>query len=231
MVGLPALDEALRDGADTTIVISCDSLRTAQAANAAEVQALRRFLDDPDHLAFICPHHVIGEVPELAPEQTLQRQQIEFLHHGDKTIPPRQRFGGFARSLLAGLGVPVENRFGLRPAARGDGQPMPIEAERDLDRLQLLRGVETLNLHAHLPHFERLDGGIAGLEILARQRIAPDAPPHPFTRDGRTTFDALLQSRPGTFPGTLIVGDATLWSSTAGGVESLQRLWGNVLQR
>ena len=45
----------------------------------------------------------------------------DFLHHGDKTIPPQQRFGGFARSHLAGLGVPVENRFGLHPAARPGG--------------------------------------------------------------------------------------------------------------
>jgi hypothetical protein len=48
---------------------------------------------------------------------------------------------------------------------------------------------------------------------------------------GRATFDALLQSRPNVFAGTLLVSDATLCSSTAGGLESLQRLWRNVLER
>lgn len=67
--------------------------------------------------------------------------------------------------------------------------------------------------------------------MLARQRISPNAPPHPFTADGRTSFDALLQSRPGVFPDTLLVSDATLWSSTAGGLDSLRRLWSNVLER
>ena len=66
------------------------------------------------------------------------------------------------------------------------------------------------------------------MDVLVRQPIDPAAPPHPFAQSGRTTFDAVLQSR---FAGALVVGDATLWSSTAGGVESLKRLWGNVLTR
>jgi hypothetical protein len=56
------------------------------------------------------------------------------------------------------------------------------------------------------------------------------APPHPFARD-RATFDALLQSRPDTFAGSLFVSDTTLWSSTAGGVDSLRQLWTNLVQR
>jgi hypothetical protein len=41
----------------------------------------------------------------------------------------------------------------------------------------------------------------------------------------------VLQSRPDVFAGDLIVCDATLWSSTAGGVENLRRFWANVLAR
>jgi hypothetical protein len=67
--------------------------------------------------------------------------------------------------------------------------------------------------------------------VLARQRIDPAAPPHPFTQDGRSSFDALLQSRPGVFAGDLLVSDATLWSSTAGGLDSLRRLWSNMAKR
>jgi hypothetical protein len=225
------IDAPLLDAADTLIIISFDSLRTCQDASGAEIDAVRRFLAHPDHLVFICPHHDIGDVPDLPHDERVERQIADFLHHGDKTIPPQQRFGGFARSLLAGLGVPVDNRFGLHPAAESDGSPAAIEAEGALDHLHLLRGVDTFNLHPHLPQFERLQGAAGKLDVLVRQKIDLTAPPHPFTRDGRATFDALLQSRPGTFAGHLFVGDATLWSSTAGGVDSLRRLWTNVVER
>jgi len=225
-----ALDAGLLGGADTLIVISFDSLRTRQQAAKAEIEAVRAFLAQPDHLAFVCPHHDIGEVPDASHDERLRRQLADFLHHGDKTIPPQQRFGGFARSLLAGIGVPVENRYGLRPAAEADGSSSPIETETSLDRLHLLQGVRTFNLHPHLPQLERIGDAIARLDVLVRQKIDLAAPPHPFARNHRT-FDALLQSRPDTFAGSLLVGDTTLWSSTAGGVESLRQLWTNVVQR
>ncbi|WP_208245297.1 hypothetical protein WGT02_35885 (plasmid) [Rhizobium sp. T1470] len=226
----PIVPENLK-GTDTLVVISFDSRRTVQQASQAEITFVRSFLSIPDHLIFVCPHHDIGEEPSVSHEKAIFRQVADFLHHGDKTIPPRQGFGGFGRSLLAGLGVPVENRFGLRPASEADGTPFPIEAEASLDRLHLLAGVDTFNLHPHLPHFERMDAAIPKLDVLARQKIDPAAPPHPFTADGRTSFDALLQSKPDTFAGTLLVGDATLWSSTAGGVDSLRAFWTNVVQR
>lgn len=227
---LTPLDANLLSSIDTLIVISFDSLRTAQTAGSPEIEALRTFLGHPDHLAFICPHHDIGDVTDLPENDQLQRQIAEFEHHGDKTIPPRQRFGGFARSLLAGLGVPVENRFGLRPAPEADGTPAPIERDTTLDRLGILQNVGTFNLHPHLPQLERLGETVDKLDVLARQRIDPTAPPHPFTRE-RATFDALLQSRADTFAGSLLVSDTTLWSSTAGGVDSLRELWTNVVQR
>jgi hypothetical protein len=227
---LTPLDAHLLSGVDTLIVISFDSLRTAQTAQSDEIETIRAFLSAPDHLAFICPHHDIGAVAELPEDEQVQRQIAEFDHHGDRTIPPRQQFGGFARSLLAGLGVPVENRFGLRPAAETDGSPTPIQTDTSLDRLGLLENVSTFNLHPHLPQLERLGEAVDKLDVLARQRVEPTAPPHPFTRE-RATFDALLQSRADTFAGTLLVSDTTLWSSTAGGVESLRELWTNVVQR
>ncbi len=158
-------------------------------------------------------------------------RRAQFHHHGDRTLPPAQGFGGFGRALLAGLGVAVENRFGLHPAVQPDGSPVPIEVERRLDRLGLLEGVTTFNLHPHLPHLERLGESIGKLEVLARQSIDLTAPPHPFTQGGRSSFDALLQSRPGLFAGDLLVSDATLWSSTNGGVASLRRFWTNALRR
>jgi hypothetical protein len=224
------LDSAL-DGADSIVVISFDSLRTGQAATTAEVEAIRLFLDDPDHLIFVCPHHDIGEAQGTVGQGRVERQLAEYRHHGDHAIPPRQGFGGFARTLLAGLGVPVDNRFGLRPAVTADGTPAPIEADRALDDLGLLRDVESFNLHAHLPQLERLGPSTERMNVLARQKIDLTAPPHPFTLGGRASFDALLQSRPDTFVGKLLVCDTTMFSSTAGGVENLRRFWANVAQR
>jgi hypothetical protein len=225
------LDDLLLKTVDTIVVISFDSLRTGQSAAASEIEAVRKFMENPDHLIFICPHHDIGETPGLEAERRADRQIAEHLHHGDKAIPPRQGFGGFARTLLAGLGVPIDNRFGLRPAVEADGSPARIAAEPTPDVLGLLEGVPTFNVHAHLPQLERVGDGLARMEVLARQRIDLSAPPHPFTQSGRTSFDALLQSRPETFAGKLLVCDATLFSSTAGGIDSLRRLWSNVLRR
>jgi hypothetical protein len=227
--GRCALDAGFLAGVDTLVVISFDSARTRQQASDGEIGAIRSFLDDPDHTLCICPHHDIGDADELPENERLARRELEFRHHGDPVIPARQRFGDFGISLLNGLGLPVRNRFGLRPARLTDGSPAPIEIAVEVDRSGLLEGVTTFNLHAHLPHFERLGDSVAKLDVLARQPIDPGAPPHPFTAQGRRDFDALLQSRAGAFRGRLLVCDTTMWSSTAGGVDSLQRFWRNVV--
>jgi hypothetical protein len=225
------LDASLLHDADTLIILSYDSLRTRQEVSADEIEAVRSFLAHPDHLVFVCPHHDIGEVPDLPHNEQVRLQTAAFLHHGDKLTPPQQRLSGLARSLMAGLGVPVENCFGLRAATNSDGSPAAVQVEHEFDRLDLLRGVATFNLHPHLPHFERLGDAAAKLDVLARQLIDLNAPPHPFTRSGRTTFDAMLQSKVDVFAGILLVADTTLWSSTAGGIDNLRQLWSNVVNR
>jgi hypothetical protein len=132
---------------DTLIVISFDSTRTGQRPDAHELDTLRRFLEVPGNLLIVAPHHNIGDDPE-----------VEFRHHGDRTIPPEQRFGGFASSILGSLGVPVNNRYGLRPAASPDGSPAPIEIAHEADRLRLLDG--PARREAAPP------GGVAGVEAL-----------------------------------------------------------------
>ncbi|MEI9991609.1 MAG: hypothetical protein WDM86_16385 [Rhizomicrobium sp.] len=224
-----ALDAEFLTGVDTLVVISFDSSRTGQRASDAEISAVRSFLQNPDHTLFICPHHDIGDADALPESKRLARQELEFHHHGDPGIPARQCFGDFGISLLEALGLPVRNRFGLRPAKLPDGSPAPLDVATELDRAGLMEGVATFNLHPHLPHFERLGDGGAKLDVLARQPIDPGAPPHPFTAGGRWDFDALLQSKPDAFPGRVLVCDATTWSSTAGGVDGLQRFWRNVV--
>jgi hypothetical protein len=195
------------------------------------VQTVRRFLSEPDHLVFVCPHHDIGEAEALTGEVLLARRTAEYLHHGDRAAPPQQGFGGFARTLLAGLGVPVDNRFGLHPATLSNGLPAPVEVDRSLDEIGVLEGVDSLNLHPHLPHLERIGEATSRMDVLVRQSIDENAPPHPFTADGRRSFDALLQSHVDVFAGKLLVCDTTLFSSNAGGVDNLRRLWSNVLCR
>ncbi len=229
--GLHALDAEFFAGADTLIVISFDSPRTRQQPSAAEIAAVRSFLGQPGHMLFVCPHHDIGEAEGLTGGERLARQELEFHHHGDPAIPARQGFGDFGLSLLSGLGLSVRNRFGLRPARLADGSPAPLEIAGELDRDHLMAGVTTFNLHPHLPHFERLGDSVAKLDVLARQLIDLGAPPHPFTAGGRRDFDALLQSKPDVFRGRLLICDTTIWSSTAGGGDSLQRFWQNVVQR
>jgi hypothetical protein len=61
-----------------------------------------------------------------------------------------------------------------------------------------------------------------------QQAIDLEAPPHPFVEQGRKTFNALLQSKPNVFGGRLLICDATIWSSAAGGLDSLRQFWTNV---
>jgi hypothetical protein len=227
--GLRALDAGFLAGLDTLVIISFDSSRTEQQASDDEIGAIRSFLDDPDHTLFVCPHHDIGNANGLPEAERLAQQELEFHHHGDPAIPARQCFGDFGISLLNGLELPVRNRFGLRPAKLPDGSPAPLEIANEFDRSGLMEGVTTFNLHAHLPHFERLGDSEAKLDVLARQPIDLDAPPHPFTAGGRRNFDALLQSTPDAFRGRLLICDTTTFSSTAGGVDSLQRFWRNIV--
>jgi hypothetical protein len=179
--GLHELDAEFVAGVDTLVVISFDSSRTEQKASDAELGAIRVFLHNPDHRLFVCPHHDIGNADGLPEVERLARQELEFHHHGDPAIPARQCFGDFGISLLSGLGLLVRNRFGLRPAKLPDGSPAPLEIAAEFDRSGLMEGVTTFNLHAHLPHFDRLGDSVTKLDVLARQSIDFDAPPHLFT--------------------------------------------------
>ena len=138
------LDGALMDEIDTLIIISFDSQRTGQAATEAEISAARAFLSRPDAMLFVCPHYDVGDTEGLAPDTARERQVAEFRHHGDIALPGQQRFGGFGLSLMAGLGAPIRNRFGLRPAHRDDGDPAPFNQVAE-DHFGILVGVPHLN--------------------------------------------------------------------------------------
>jgi hypothetical protein len=225
---LTLLDGDFLGSVDILIIVSFDSQRTAQHASESELAAIRNFLDDPGHTLFICPHHDIGSVEGVPSNEVLKTQEMEFHHHGDRGIPGQQRLGGFGKSLLHDLGVSVTNRFGLRPARAQDGSPAPILVNSQADRFNLLQGVKTFHLHPHLPHLEMLGDSPQTLDVLVQQSIDIEAPPHPFIKQGRKTFDALLQSKPNVFSGRLLICDATLWTSTNGGLSSLRQFWANI---
>jgi hypothetical protein len=172
------LTDAVLDKYDTLIIISFDSQRP-QVITPAETEALRGFLARPETMLFVCPHHDIGDTDDLPKDAALKRQTAEFAHHGDVTLPGQQRTGGFAVSLMAALGAPIRNRFGLRPAATEHGDPAPFHLA-DEDKQRLLTDVPYLNLHPHLPHYERLGAGETALEVLVRQVVDPGAPRTPW---------------------------------------------------
>jgi hypothetical protein len=207
---------------DTLIIVSLDHFRTRQSASQAEIEAIRDFLQREDRCVFVCPHHQIGAV------ETPTAQQEEFTHHGDRLVPAQQIIGGFARSLLIGLGAPVENRFGLSPSVELDGSPSPLLINSDLDQDNLLRDVRTFNAHPHLPHlhFEPTQSGSAA--VLALQPVNPRASAHPFVTAGNHSFNALLRLSWPQWSGRLYVCDATLWSSAFHGVQSLTNFWRNI---
>src|SRR4051812_18258148 len=119
------IDERILADTDTLMVFGLDHLVTEQEAAPEEIEALRQFLTREGTCLIIGPHHDVGA------SQDVRRLQMEYTHHGDPLVPRQQRFGLYTRSLMKGLGVPVENRFGLRPAVvAGTNQITPLTAMR-----------------------------------------------------------------------------------------------------
>ena len=103
------LDERVLADADTLLVFGLDHLLTEQEASADEIDAVKRWLAARRHVLVLGPHHDVGISTDL------NERAMEYAHHGDALVPRQQRFGKYTRSLMKGLGVPVENRYGLRP--------------------------------------------------------------------------------------------------------------------
>ena len=107
---------------------------------------------------------------------------------------------------MKGLGVPVENRWGLRPARSPEtNQIAPLTAMRDLDARGWLTGVTTFNFHPHLPHYALTTDDAKLIRVLARQPIDMSHP-HPFTEAGNREFNTFLWMPPsGTRAGDILL--------------------------
>jgi hypothetical protein len=133
---------------------------------------------------------------------------------------------------MKGLGVPVENRWGLRPAQVPEtNQIAPLTAMRDLDTRGWLDGVTTFNFHPHLPHYALTTDDAKLIRVLARQPIDMTHP-HPFTEAGNREFNTFLWMPPsGTRAGDIVLVDLTMFTTLFGGAESLDRFWNNLATR
>ncbi len=219
---LPLDEQALSD-TDTLMVFGLDHMVTEQEASPEEIKAIRQFLTREGTCLILGPHHDVGVSTDL------KERAMEYAHHGDPLVPRQQRFGKYTRSLMKGLGVPVENRYGLRPAVvKGTNHIAPLTKVLDLDSLGLLKGVATFNFHPHLPHYALTTEDTKSVQVLARQPIDM-CRPHPFTEAGNKEFNTFIWMPPsGERAGDILLADSTIFTTLFGGVESLETFWKNL---
>jgi hypothetical protein len=201
------IDNAVLADTDTLMVFGLDHMLTEQEASQAEIEAIREFLTREGTCLLIGPHHDVGAT------QDVRRLQMEYTHHGDPLVGRQQRFGLYTRTLMKGLGVPVENRWGLRPAVVKDtNQVAPLAAMRDLDTQGWLANVSSFNFHQHLPHYALTTDDTRSIRVLARQPIDLTRP-HPFIEAGNTEFNTFLWMPPaGARAGHIVLADLTVFT-------------------
>jgi hypothetical protein len=217
------IDEHILADTDTLMVFGLDHLVTEQEASSEEIESIRHFLTREGTSLILGPHHDVGVSPDL------KERAMEYAHHGDPLVPRQQRFGKYTRSLMKGLGVPVENRYGLRPATLpGTTRTVPLSIAQDLDTRGWLAGVNTFVFHMHLPHYAVTTTDPGAIHILARQPIDMSKP-HPFIEAGNQDFNMFLWMPPnGTRAGDILLADSTIFTTLFGGDESLERFWKNL---
>ena len=192
-------------------------------ASAQEIEAVRQFLRREGTCLILAPHHDVGVSTDV------KQRAMEYAHHGDPLVPRQQRFGRYTRSLMKGLGLPVENRYGLRPATiAGTNRLVPLSTAKDLDTRAWLDGVATFNFHRHLPHYAvTTDDGLA-VRVLATQPIDLSRP-HPFTEAGNREFNSFVWLPPAAKrAGEILLADSTVFSTLFGADDSLRRFWKNL---
>ncbi|WP_155372533.1 hypothetical protein [Catellatospora vulcania] len=217
------LDERVLADTDTLFVFGLDHMVTGQDATAEEVQALREWVGRDGTRLVLGPHHDVGAGDDLAV------RDVEYHHHGDALVPRQQRFGRYTRSLMEALGVPVENRYGLRPAVAAPKRIAPLSINRDLDTKGWLADVTSFNFHMHLPHYAVTTSDEQAVRVLGRQPIDL-AKPHPFTEAGNTEFNMFLWLPPaGDRAGDILMADSTIFSTLFGADDSLRNFWRNIV--
>ena len=94
-----------------------------------EIAAIKKWLKREGTCLMCAPHHDVGFTPDV------KQRQMEYEHHRDALVPRQQRFSQYTRSLMKGLGIPVWNEWGLRPAViKGTKEIAPLTTFRDIDK-------------------------------------------------------------------------------------------------
>ncbi|GAO43982.1 hypothetical protein [Flavihumibacter petaseus] len=217
------IDERILNDTDTLMVFGLDHMVTEQEASPEEINAISNWLKREGTCLVLSPHHDVGV------SEDLKERQMEYKHHGDPLVPRQQRFGTYTRSLMKGLGVPVINRYGLRPATiNGTNQLAPLNINKDLDSRGWLNGVTTFNFHMHLPHYAVTTEDSKLISVLARQPIDMSHP-HPFIEAGNTEFNMFLWMPPsGERVGEILLADSTIFTTLFGSDPSLDQFWKNI---
>jgi hypothetical protein len=217
------IDERILADTDTLMIYGLDHMVTDQDAAPAEIEALRAFLAREGTCLVLGPHHDVGasDDPNV--------RNMEYHHHGDPLVPRQQRFTKYVRSLMKGLGTPVVNQWGLRPATHpGTTKTVPLSTSGDLDRRGWLDGVSTFVFHMHLPHYAVTTQDPNEIHVLARQPIDMSKP-HPFTEAGNREINMFLWMPPsGKRAGDILFADSTIFTTLFGGDESLVNFWKNL---
>lgn len=217
------LDERVLDDTDTLLVFGLDHVLTEQEAAAEEIDAVQRWLTRDGTVLVLGPHHDVGTSADM------NERAMEYAHHGDALVPRQQRFARYTRSLMKGLGVPVDNRYGLRPGVvSGTTQIAPLTINRDLDARGWLTGVTNFSFHKHLPHYA-VTSDTNTIHVLGRQPIDLSRP-HPFTEAGNREFNSFVWMPPGgSRGGDVLLADSTIFSTLFGADASLKRFWKNLV--
>lgn len=217
------IDERILADTDTLMIFGLDHLASEQEATPVEIIAIREWLKRDGTCLLIGPHHDVGFTNDL------EQRQMEYNHHGDALVPRQQRFGRYTRSLLTAFEIPVINQFGLRPAlVKGTKNIAPLTINKDLDKLDLLKGVTTFNFHPHLPHYALTTDDTKNIHVLARQPVDLDRS-HPFTEAGNTEINALIWMPPkDSRAGHILMADSTIFTTLFGGTDSLENFWRNL---
>ena len=220
------IDERILADTDTLMVFGLDHIVTEQEASPDEIEALRNFLKREGTCLILGPHHDVGV------SDNLKERQMEYAYHGDSLVPRQQRFGKYTRSVMKGLGVPVENRYGLRPATiEGTTRTVPLSVTRDLDTRGWMTDVATFVFHMHLPHYAVTADDPRAIHVLARQPIDMSRP-HPFIEAGNQEFNMFLWMPPsGDRAGDILLADSTIFTTLFGGDASLQNFWKNLANK
>src|SRR5262249_33145694 len=150
------------------------------------IEAVRQWLAREGTCLVLGPHHDVGMSLDN------NERAMEYAHYGDALVPRQQRFGKYTRSLMAGPGGPLANRYGLRPGVgAGTSKIAPLTVNRDLDTRGWLNGVTNFSFHKHLPHYAVTTEDTSGIKVLGSQPIDLSKP-HPFTEAGNREFNSFV---------------------------------------